>query len=780
MIVSSRYQEHASQTRYDVCIIGAGPAGLVVASELAFSNLKVCVLESGSETPSKHTQSLQSVLYDKLSIKDESRVRVIGGAGTVWGGLSAPLDPIDLEERPWSVGWPLPYSELEHYYQAAERYRFPELKLFNAGRGTYWDLPGLEHKMFAAVRPPFDFSRLRTIFSQSNVDLFINTTATHFSKKGENTNTHIDKVLCKTKEGEEVTITARYVVLAAGAIENVRMLLHTNVGNEYDQVGRYFMNHPKGYAGYILLRRPLSTSSCYLPRAKHGRLLYAGLRLKTADQQRSDLLNSYVQLDLALGIFQRLTFYIWRKLPSRFNALFNILRPRKLRLRWYVDMEPRPKNRITLSSKKDENGIPLPHVSYSLGDRDRNTLKELFLRFTTAIKEQRIGVIKGTFDEVLEHTVDDASHHIGGTRMGTSPASSVVDADGRVHGVHNLYIGGSSVFPTAGSANPTYTIAALAIRLAEHLKKQIGESAGSSINEPTSSATALRVVVIGAGRRVSEDVIPAFESLPEQFTVTHVFAKHHSTLVGSSKKYDVQPLNTISQSVHEADVVYIAVPPEAMIDALKEIKSLRNNATLIIDTPVSRTRALEQECRLWNKVYVAEDSAFLPWLSLVDPHTVTHILCDQSVYRYHGIALLKKITNKNVSFALRLRSRLFLKLGRTTAWIHEPRAYEKGRLYINGSEPEMIIKDHTCMGFKFLSKEVQLSSEESQLAGYMEETDSIVTKMLALKRVGLRRFLIHVFEDKDAWSFNQGKDDAIIDFFVHRFYLFVRFFNKKF
>ena len=142
-----------------------------------------------------------------------------------------------------------------------------------------------------------------------------------------------------------------------------------------------------------------------------------------------------------------------------------------MRLRWYADMEPRAENRILLSAQTDAHGRRVPAVSYELGERDRETLRALHGRLRDELRRLRVGILEGNVSDVILAATEDASHHVGGTRMGRHARTSVVDADCRVHSVENLYVAGSSVFPTCGSANPTYTIVALAIRLAEHLSE---------------------------------------------------------------------------------------------------------------------------------------------------------------------------------------------------------------------------------------------------------------------------------------------------------------------
>lgn len=467
-------------SEYDLCIIGAGPAGLVIAAELASSGLKICVLESGEEKSTVFANKLKEVQTRALLIKPNSRERILGGSGTVWGGLSAPLDEIDFEQREWSDGWPFGRSDLEQFWSRAHRYRFPDLKEFNHGsQRKGWNFNTLREKMFIAVRPPYNFVELKVIFAHEGVDLFLDATVTGLVSQVIEDNRSVESVICKTSEGVTVHVKARVFVLATGGIENPRILLHSRLGNEHDQVGRYFMNHPKGYAGYLRLSRPISRQNPCIARAIDGRIVYAGLTLPEDVQRTKGLLNSYVQFEPDLGVFQRYVFAIWRRLPAFASPLFNLLSPKVLRLRWYADMEPRAENRITLSEDKDSHGVAFPVVTYELGGRDKDTLELLHKYLSEEVQQLGIGRIEGTFADVVTAVNQDASHYLGATRMGRDPQKSVVDSNCKVHSVSNLYVAGGSTFSASGSANPTYTIVALAISLADHLLKILAK-AGSA------------------------------------------------------------------------------------------------------------------------------------------------------------------------------------------------------------------------------------------------------------------------------------------------------------
>ena len=156
-----------------------------------------------------------------------------------------------------------------------------------------------------------------------------------------------------------------------------------------------------------------------------------------------------------------------------------------------MEMEPRAENRVTLSSTKDAYGEPLPHVHHECSELDRRSLIELHRVLGQEVAALGFGNLESNLADEQRWPIDhDASHHMGTTRMGSDPKSSVVDPDCKVHGVENLYMAGASVFPTSGCANPTLTIVALAIRLAGHLKSRSRDSGsrGKPVEEKNQKA----------------------------------------------------------------------------------------------------------------------------------------------------------------------------------------------------------------------------------------------------------------------------------------------------
>jgi choline dehydrogenase-like flavoprotein len=308
------------------------------------------------------------------------------------------------------------------------------------------------------------------------------------------------------------------------------------LGNDHDQVGRYLMNHPKSYCGSIHLKQPIRELPAYFGFHYEGYRGYAGLRVKESLQDEQAILNSYVrfepiyewsdnaavgsfialQKELRFGLqiflranegkvvalrdyaetgddstlhgarvthrdYLRLAGNVLRDLPSVYRYSLNRLRRtkdltvRRVRIRNFMEMEPSPENRVTLGSRRDFHGLPVPVVRHEVSELDRRSILAVHAALRRDLAQSSWGQLESdlALDTDPWPISEDASHHIGTTRMGIDPRTSVVDADCRLHGSPNVFAAGSSVFPTSGNANPTFTIVALAIRLAGHLKAGI-------------------------------------------------------------------------------------------------------------------------------------------------------------------------------------------------------------------------------------------------------------------------------------------------------------------
>jgi len=327
---------------------------------------------------------------------------------------------------------------------------------------------------------------------------------------------------------------------------NSRDACPSGLGNERDQVGRFLMNHPKNYHGLLHLARPLYELPYFFGCLVGGFAGYAGLRLCDAVQRERELLNSYVRfeplfpwsdndgVESLVYLVKRSAFLFRRWKASRRESVVSLrdysetgddsdlqnerksaldlarlalnvplhapsvsrylyyrlrkgARPliRTVRLRNFIEMQPDPENRVTLSGTLDPYGEPVPRVRHSCSALDRRSLLELHEVLEEEVARTGLGRLESDLQSAEPWPItQDASHHMGTTRMGLEPGSSVVDVHQRLHGVQNVWAAGASVFPTSGCANPTFTLVALSIRLARHLQQVLPQLPATATRTP--------------------------------------------------------------------------------------------------------------------------------------------------------------------------------------------------------------------------------------------------------------------------------------------------------
>lgn len=516
------------QLEADVCIVGAGAAGVALARDLMKAGHEVCLLEGGGMDYEARSQALfegKNIGMEYYDL-DHARLRFFGGTTNIWGGRSIPLDPIDFEKRDWvpHSGWPIILDDLQKYYRIA--HDSLELGEYDYESGM-WDKLQLSpidfdpeeirtrFWRFDALAERFNSRRSDDLVKAPNVRIVLhaNTTALQAAENAS----AITRLDAASLNGRKLQVKAKHFVLACGAIENARLLLASNsveangIGNQYDQLGRYFMEHPHGRVAHIETQDPAVFWALYRKRYPvAGVPLAPALVLPPSLQKRLGILNSaatfklqkdpthgaalskrvYLNLKHSLSPTKsgRRLWQIWRgsqdwlqrhvSMPLlRFGVKVN-------RMGLYVmaraEQAPNPDSRVRLSTEKDALGCPKGDLDWRLSALDKETM----LQFGKTLEREfdRLGLGKVTTYEWLEDGTPewpvDASvgnhpiggyHHMGTTRMSTSARNGVVDANCTVHGYHNLHIAGSSVFTTGGWANPTLTLLALTHRLGDHL-----------------------------------------------------------------------------------------------------------------------------------------------------------------------------------------------------------------------------------------------------------------------------------------------------------------------
>lgn len=287
--------------------------------------------------------------------------------------------------------------------------------------------------------------------------------------EGDNSGAEVVALHYRTWDGEFGTVKAKRYVIAAHSIETAKLLLMSRVANSSDQVGRNLMDHLNGSAGAILpdpvypFRGPLTTSGIDSFRDGSFRETEAAFRMSMGNnawgrmEAPQKTLSNLVHVE---GVFGK---ELRKKLRDRVTRMF--------RISYSTEMLPNPENRVVLSTELDSNDLPKPKIHMSIEEYNykafltaRNVIADIF---------EKLGAVETKFDDVKAYK--GAGHIIGTCKMGDDPSKSVVDSNCRSHDMHNLYIVGASVFPTGGTANPTLTIAALALRTAETIVKELSE-----------------------------------------------------------------------------------------------------------------------------------------------------------------------------------------------------------------------------------------------------------------------------------------------------------------
>ncbi len=491
-----------------LCIVGAGAAGISIAREFVNSHIKVVLLESGSFEYETDTQDL----YNGSSIGREyfpliaTRLRYFGGSTNHWGGQCGPLDKLDFMFREWvpKSGWPLSYEELKPYYRKAQ-------KILEMGPYDYsskfWEeviaakiLPLNPNKFSSNVRqysPPTRFGKKyrKEIVDSKNINLMLNANAIELvTNKSCNI---VTSVRVSSLSGNEFNINVKKVIIASGGLENPRILLLSNkvnqagLGNDYDQVGRNFLEHPHWQCGKIMLTEPDRDIAYYdaPPIRRKPGIRAAGIIIPTEMLQRKEkLLNSLFTLEPEYE--QTKDNIITQKVDGLIEHIGKAIRRKKvidrhtyrkyfersnrieyITVKAATEQMPNSNSRVSLSNKLDSLGQKRIELDWKFNEPDSLDIERTSVLLAQELGASGIGRMKVDVSPLPGWP--GGNHHMGTTKMSKTKKEGVVDSNCKVFGINNLYVAGSSVFPTGGAVNPTFTIVALSLRLAAHLKEKL-------------------------------------------------------------------------------------------------------------------------------------------------------------------------------------------------------------------------------------------------------------------------------------------------------------------
>jgi choline dehydrogenase-like flavoprotein len=536
MFVDARRLDDGSSIEAEVCIVGGGVAGITLALEFGKRGIRTCVLESGGFRPDRATRDLYRGENIGLPYRfaDGSRSRFFGGSSHCWGGECRPMDELDFAHRDWVPysGWPFSKSELLPYYDRSRDLLRIGPNRFDAefwaeaiGKADVHRIPFVTNEVVDAISQfssPLQLGRFyrNDLGKSKDLTVFLYANAVDIETDADGRKVKLIRVATLT--GRTARVTARVFVLAAGGIENARLLLVSNknqpsgLGNHNDLVGRFFMDHAQFFPGHLRFRTTWAEYRLYDDKysyhnealAAHGTCVAAQLILAPDVQAREKLLNAQVSFrsifwgelseaaDALIRIKRRMA---QREPPGRglgrdllalvahpvdsagfIAARYTRLRSfvRGCRFHAVVEPAPDPESRVTLSEQRDQLGMRRVRVRWRLDSLVKRTLDRTMALIAGELS--RSGVADVSLDPPIEDGelpdtfCDEGTwHHMGTTRMHDSPKLGVVDRDCRVHGIENLYVSGSSVFPTAGGNFPTMTIVALALRLSDHIVNEI-------------------------------------------------------------------------------------------------------------------------------------------------------------------------------------------------------------------------------------------------------------------------------------------------------------------
>ena len=507
---------------FDVCIVGTGAAGLCLAMQFVGTRHRVAVLEAGSR---QIMEENQAVYECELPVRSHGgsmagRFRVFGGSTTRWGGQALPFNPIDFSARDWvpHSGWPLAADEVTRYYHAAGKFML-------VGEGDYEqdvsaavnaEMPALDPARFICQFSKFsrqpDLRRIyeRSLLEATNIVILRGANLVSFELVPSLD--RVNEAIVSSPELKRSKVRARVFILATGGIENARLLLASNrqipsgVGNQHGLVGSFFQDHPGReiasvfsprmenlqrlfniyYRDGVRFKPRFSTTAEW--QTKKRILSVSGVLLfecgpDTAFTLLRDSLRDARLQGVDAGVLRRFlrgltrSGELWPTFYQRWRFHRHYNPQPQIRVFVSAEQEPDLESRVELSSsRRDRFGMPLSVVHWHLSEQPARSI----WYFLQALKEdfRRLDLGEVVADgDLTENFADwkdtllDNNHHIGTTRMSESPATGVVDAQCRVHGIDNLYVAGSSVFPTGGHSNPTLTLLALALRLADRLKQ---------------------------------------------------------------------------------------------------------------------------------------------------------------------------------------------------------------------------------------------------------------------------------------------------------------------
>ena len=469
--------------RYDVCICGAGAAGITLALYLSAKGKKVALLEGGDKDYSEQSQNL----YVGKSVGmpynvDKWRLRYLGGTTNHWAGRCRPFVKESFRDSLFNglTGWPITFEEMDNYLPAAKAILgLPPDNTFNPSPKATINSEAFEPDRYINSDPVrFGKKRYDDLAKNANVDLFLNANVVNIAL-AENKAT-VEKVEIKAFGGKSDSVKATRFVLSMGTLENARILLNSNqqiptgIGNGTDMVGRCFMEHlnfdiggfvanPELWAnlkGMQFYTKPAYSGSHNFPLGNFACGIVSEIK---AYGRTKELKKVITELSCRLDLSEKLQFLFAHQCLGE-GAITTML-----------EQFPNKDSRVYLDTEKDELGMNKLIVDWRLAADEMVAIKQLAISLGKDFATSNLGRVRlnpRILDPEAELSPGPHAHQMGTTRMAKDPKHGVVDVNSKVFETDNLYVAGSSVFSTGGGGNPTMPLIQLTLRLGDYLLAQ--------------------------------------------------------------------------------------------------------------------------------------------------------------------------------------------------------------------------------------------------------------------------------------------------------------------
>lgn len=527
MFASAQGIEAGSTLRAAVCIVGSGAAGMPLAMEMEQAGIDTLLLEGGGIELEAASQALhrgENAGLGQFEIAS-TRLRLWGGTTQHWGGMCPRLAAEDFEARPHIAhsGWPFGLDELQADYDKAERlceispkWRSMPATEPRSGRPLGFERGPLQLSL-TPWSPPSRFGTLHQARFERARHVRVLTHANVVEVQTQADGRHATRLRVRTLEGGEFFVSARFFVLATGGLEIPKLLLASNrtqtagLGNQHDLVGRYYQDHIGLWSGVALFRPGFEAFDritgqiqdgedrawyTFVPRPGRARaagctnfryLLYPTPVSYEGVSASSAFIEDIAQLRMPNAMGTRIASILLdidQVLSKAGGGWFGMDVARTAsRTRSgaalpqgiaEISMEQLPNrdSRVTLSDQRDALGERMLKLDWRISEGDRMNLLRAAQLLGESLAANSVGrlYIPGFLRHLkVDEQIKIASHHMGTARMADDEKRGVVNRELRVHGVENLYLAGSAVFPTSGWANPTLSIVAMSLRLARHL-----------------------------------------------------------------------------------------------------------------------------------------------------------------------------------------------------------------------------------------------------------------------------------------------------------------------